>query len=261
MLPLQTAHFSHPGRRTRNEDACGHQTSEQSGCWILSDGAGGHGSGDIAAKLVVSSVLREFSPQLSATSENVVALLEHAQREVLAHKTQNPQGDNMHATAAVVLIDAQTLLSAWGHVGDTRIYLFRERRILYQTRDHSVVQQFIDAGYGDVGIIRSHPQRSLLTAAIGNVEGLSISVSGPPQQLFDGDVLLICSDGWWELLEERVMEAMLDDAASVQEWINTMSRRIALLLSENSDNYSAIAIQVGQLDPITTITQTAFVGP
>lgn len=260
MLPIQTAQFTNPGRRARNEDSCGFQTSERSCCWIVSDGAGGHGSGDVASQLVVATILKDFSPELPVSSETAAALLQSAQHAVMSHKTAHPEGDNMHATATVVLIDAQTLLAAWGHVGDTRVYLFRERRVVFQTRDHSLVQQFIDAGYGDTNIIRSHPQRSLLTAAIGNADELTISVSGPPVQLVDGDVLLICSDGWWELLEERIMESMLEDAGSVEEWLNAMARRIELSLGANSDNFSAIAVQIGELDPITTVIHTAIAG-
>ncbi|WP_345533693.1 PP2C family protein-serine/threonine phosphatase [Viridibacterium curvum] len=257
---IQTAQLSHPGRRARNEDSCGYQTSEQSCCWIVSDGAGGHGSGDVASQMVVRTILDNFVAQLPATSETAAALLEAAQNAVMSHKAAHPEGDNMHATATVLLIDSQTLTAAWGHVGDTRVYLFRERRVVFQTRDHSVVQQFIDAGYGDTSIIRAHPHRSLLTAAIGNADELTISVSGPPVQLIDGDVLLICSDGWWELLEERVMEAMLEDSSSVAEWLNSMARRIELNMATNSDNFSAIAVQIGEIDPVITQIQTAIVG-
>lgn len=256
---LQTAQFTHPGRRARNEDSCGYQTSEQTCCWIVSDGAGGHGSGDVASQMVVRTILDHFSPNLPATSETAAALLEAAQNAVMSHKAAHPEGDNMHATATVVLIDARTLLAAWGHIGDTRVYLFRDRRVVFQTRDHSVVQQFIDAGYGDTSIIRAHPHRSLLTAAIGNADDLTVSVSGPPVQLVAGDVLLICSDGWWELLEERVMEAMLDDSGSVSEWLSAMARRIELSMAANGDNFSAIAIQVGDLDPVITQIHTTIV--
>ena len=61
MLDLHTCYVSEQGGRSRNEDACGYWTSEAGCCWVVSDGAGGHGSGDIASRLVVSTVLRRFS--------------------------------------------------------------------------------------------------------------------------------------------------------------------------------------------------------
>ena len=86
----------------------------------------------------------------------------------------------MHATAVLLLIDQHDRLAVWGHVGDTRIYLFRRGRVAFQTRDHSLVQNMIDAGYGSVDMIRTHPQRSLLTSAIGSSEAISLSVSAEP---------------------------------------------------------------------------------
>jgi serine/threonine protein phosphatase PrpC len=171
----------------------------------------------------------------------------------MEQKNANPDGDDMHATAAVLLIDAQTGQAVWAHVGDTRIYLFRQRKIALQTRDHSLVQQLVDAGYGSEEIIRTHPQRNMLTSAIGSGDELTISVSGTPVQVEEGDLFLICTDGWWEYVEERVMEEMLEDASSAEEWLQIMQRRVETSAKENADNYTAVAVQVGELEEVTTV--------
>ena len=102
-------------------------------------------------------------------------------------KTNGDTADDMHATAVALLIDPRQGLAVWGHVGDSRIYLFRRGHLAYQTRDHSLVQNMIDAGFGSVAMIRTHPKRSLLTSAIGAKESIALSVSAEPLVLQPGE--------------------------------------------------------------------------
>ena len=253
MLALQTTYTSQTGQRKRNEDTCGYWTSDKACCWVVSDGAGGHGSGDVASQLVVNTALEQFSTKPEVSEQAVTDLTTGTHAAVMALKHSNPDGDDMHATVAVLLIDAETRQAVWAHVGDTRIYLFRQRRIALQTRDHSLVQQLIDAGYGSEEIIRTHPQRNMLTSAIGSGDELTISVSGAPVIVEEGDLFLMCTDGWWEYVEEHVMEEMLEDANTAEEWLNIMARRVEDSAKENADNYTAVAIQIGELEEVTTV--------
>ena len=146
MRDMQTCFLSETGGRSRNEDACGYWTSDEGCCWVVSDGAGGHGSGDVASRLVVSTVLRQFSAHPRVAPDEASTLLQAANDAVVREKTNGNTRDDMHATAVLLLIDPRRGLAVWGHVGDTRIYLFRRGRVAYQTRDHSLVQNMIDAG-------------------------------------------------------------------------------------------------------------------
>lgn len=253
MLDLHTAYISRIGRRTRNEDACGYWTSAQGGCWVVSDGAGGHGSGDRAAQIVVSTVLEQFSARPEVSEARAIGLLEAAQAAVMAEKHANPDGDNMHATAAVLLIDPEARTAVWSHVGDTRIYLFRNGQVMHQTRDHSLVQSMIDAGYGDAAMIRTHPQRSLLTSAIGNADDLALSVSGAPLPIAAGDAFLICSDGWWEYVDESAMAAELAASDASAGWLERMAAIVERHDNQHSDNYTAIAVQVAKGEDEITV--------
>ncbi|HSD39402.1 MAG TPA: protein phosphatase 2C domain-containing protein [Rhodocyclaceae bacterium] len=244
MLALQTTYISETGQRKRNEDTCGYWTSDAACCWVVSDGAGGHGSGDIASQLVVDTTLTQFEAKPEISQQVVTDLTTGAHAAVMDHKHRNPQGDDMHATVAILLIDAETRQAVWANVGDTRIYLFRRGKLTMQTRDHSLVQQLIDAGYGNTDIIRSHPQRNMLTSAIGTGDDMEISVSGAPILVEEGDVFLMCTDGWWEYVEEHAMEEMLHDTTATEEWLQVMARQVEALAKENADNYTAIAVQV-----------------
>ncbi|MDO9600220.1 MAG: protein phosphatase 2C domain-containing protein [Azoarcus sp.] len=252
-MDLQTAYISRIGRRKRNEDACGYWTSEQGCCWVVSDGAGGHGSGDRAAQIVVSTVLERFAANPEVSETHAVALLEAAHAEVMAEKRANPEGDNMHATAALLLIDAVRQEAVWSHVGDTRIYLFGHGQMLHQTRDHSLVQGMIDAGYGDLDMIRSHPQRSLLTSAIGHADDLTLSVSGAPLHIGADDTFLICTDGWWEYIDEARMMTELHAATSCTDWLKRMADIVGAHDNPHSDNYTAVAVRGAAAENETTI--------
>ncbi|MDS4015080.1 MAG: protein phosphatase 2C domain-containing protein [Candidatus Accumulibacter sp.] len=252
MLEVQTYFLSEVGGRSRNEDACGYWTSSGGCCWVVSDGAGGHGSGDIAARLVVSTVLNLFAPRPSAEPDDAVALLEAANDAVVNEKGSGSTTDDMHATAVILLIDRPGGTAVWGHVGDTRIYLFRHGQVVYQTRDHTVVQNLIDAGYGSVDMIRTHPQRSLLTSAIGSNEALALSVVREATPLTSGDFFLLCTDGWWEHIQESEMEELLAEASCAAEWLGLMRRLIRQRAPSDNDNYTALCVTVSDQVPDET---------
>lgn len=242
MLELETCYISETGGRKRNEDACGYWQSGRSGCWVLSDGAGGHGSGDVASRLVVQTVLNGFSSRPEVSSGQASSLLQAAQDAVVWEKTSGATRDDMHATAVVLLIDRDSAHAVFAHVGDSRLYHFRQGRILSQTRDHSLVQQMVDAGFGSVEMIRSHPKRSLLTSALGAAGQIEMSVSPQPLAVLPGDVLLLCSDGWWELLDESEMEAALRRHPLGANWLADMAATIKIRAPASHDNYSAICV-------------------
>ena len=253
MYELSSAYVSRVGGRKRNEDACGYWTSDAGCCWVVSDGAGGHGGGDIASRLVVKTILERFAANPSVSGEAVVSLLQSAHDEVMNAKEAEPQVGDMHATCVLLLIDRATGLAVWGHAGDSRAYLFRQGQLVFQTRDHSLVQSMIDAGYGSVDMIRSHPQRSLLTSAIGNAGELLVSVSEAPVELDAGDVFLLCSDGWWEALDESRMLQELLVASDMDAWLENMAGRIEANAKNGHDNFTGLAVQIRIPDDEVTV--------
>ncbi|KAB2963036.1 PP2C family serine/threonine-protein phosphatase [Zoogloea sp.] len=252
-IALETAYLSKPGGRGYNEDACGFWSNDSAACWVVSDGAGGHGSGDIASRLVVSSILEAFSANPSVSSERAIELLRHANDAVIHAKQSGVTKDDMHATVALLMVDRATDSAIWGHAGDTRIYLFRDGDIAYRTRDHSLVQSFIDAGYGNVGDIRTHPQRSLLTSAIGSAETVELSVASSLVALKPGDAFLICTDGWWEYVDEAYMLSQLEAAPEAEDWLVGMARQVERVAKAENDNFSAVGVFYGDRQPTTVI--------
>lgn len=243
-VDVSTAYLSRVGGRRRNEDACGYWLSEGGCCWVVSDGAGGHGGGDVASRMVVQTILDRFAAYPVVSTESVIGLIEVAHDTVMNAKESQPAGVDMHATCVVLLIDRVTGGAVWAHAGDSRVYLFRAGELVFQTRDHSLIQSMIDAGYGSPDLVRTHPQRSLLTSAIGNAGELVVSVSGDPVQMGEGDVFMLCSDGWWEYVDESGMQQTLAQAQDMEHWLQTMAEVIGKQAPEGNDNYTAVGIRL-----------------
>lgn len=251
-MKLEIAALSKQGGRSHNEDACGYWTSDAGCCWVASDGAGGHGGGDVAAKTVVSNILRDFAACPAVAPERISDLILRANQAVLLEQATSQATRNMRATAAVLEIDNVTETATWGHIGDTRIYVFRGCRVLFQSRDHSVMQTMVDAGFGDAALLRTHPQRSVLLAALGTAEEIRPAVH-ETVALRDGDVFLLCTDGLWEYVDEAAMERQLAASLTAEYWLAGLEAEVLAHAKRDHDNYSALAVWVGNPADATRI--------
>lgn len=251
-MKLEIAALSKQGGRSHNEDACGYWTSDAGCCWVVSDGAGGHGGGDVAAKTVVSNILRDFATCPAVAPERISELILRANQAVLLEQATSQATRNMRATAAVLEIDNVTETATWGHLGDTRIYVFRGCRVLFQSRDHSVMQTMVDAGFGDAAMLRTHPQRSVLLAALGTTEEIRPAVH-ETVALRDGDVFLLCTDGLWEYVDEAAMERLLAASLTAEYWLAALEAEVLAHAKRDHDNYSALAVWVGNPADATRI--------
>lgn len=252
-MKLDIAMLSKAGGRSTNEDACGYWTSDDAGCWVLSDGAGGHGAGDVAARSVAATVLREFAAAPRATPEAIAGLIMQANRDLIEAQRQASAQRDMRATVTILALDRCRHLASWGHLGDSRVYGFRGGRLRFQSRDHSVVQDLVDAGLADAGMLRHHPQRNVLLAALGSAGDLHPQLSPEAELVRDGDVFMLCSDGLWEYVEEAEMESALVDSHSAQDWLVALEGIVLARAARGHDNYSAIAVWIGDPADITRI--------
>lgn len=252
-MKIEIAVLSKPGGRSRNEDACGYWTSDGGCCWVLSDGAGGHGGGDVASKSVVGTILREFAAAPETTPGTVSALIRRANDALVREQQSDFRLHDMRATVAVLALDGERRLACWGHVGDSRVYGFRSAHVRFQSRDHSVMQSMVDAGLGDAAMLRQHPQRGVLLAALGSVDDLQPEVSREAEAVCDGDVFMLCSDGLWEYVEEPVMERLLALSPTAESWLAALEAEVLARARRGHDNYSAIAIWLGDRAETTQI--------
>lgn len=256
MSDIQFASRSEIGARSANEDYLQHGTLEAGWYAVLSDGAGGHSDGAIAADLVVRMVAHELSVEFARPGEPAATLQQvvHVANDALNRRQQGLHGvQRMHATLVVLWIDRARRQAVWSHVGDSRLYLLRKGRIAQVTRDDSVVQTMLDAGLIDEMQARHHAQRNQLIAAMGAEEPIEPHLSEADFDIHEGDAFLLCSDGWYDPLEAADIEETLAGAHSALDWLDRMHTIVQRRQRTNQDNYSAIAVWVGNPAEITRI--------
>jgi serine/threonine protein phosphatase PrpC len=238
------------GERSSNQDTIGLAEQDGMSCFVVSDGAGGHAGGEVASRLVVDTITERFCTEAAFGSRALLSYVNHAIARVAQGKQQVHEQQDMSATVATLLIDAGNARAVWAHLGDTRLYLFRAGRVAFVTRDHSLTQQLIDAGFARHDQLRAHPQRNILFAAIG-AEGVTpVASSGDALDLQDGDAFLLCSDGLWEWVMEEDMERTLGASrGDAEAWLAAMcavGAANAATSGKRRDNFSAYAIQIAQ---------------
>ncbi|WOD20092.1 PP2C family protein-serine/threonine phosphatase [Paraburkholderia kirstenboschensis] len=257
-MQLVTASLTDQGGRPRNEDSFGDWSSERLYCCVVADGAGGHGGGDTASRIVVDSVLADLRyltvTELPPTGERLVSALAHANENIVEEQSRG-SGDetDMRSTAVVLAIDRECRTAAWAHCGDTRLYCFRQGQIHAQTRDHSMVQEMVDARLLLAEEIRHHPRRNVLYAALGTEDQLDIAGSDGTFALLEGDAFLICTDGLWEYDEETFVRDALASAGTPAAWLDALAARVRATARANHDNYTAVAVWVRGDDLETTV--------
>lgn len=200
------------GRRERNEDRCGAFTPEDNDArvtrgrlFIVADGMGGHVGGDIAAELTLREVPeRYFQGDWSGAEQNLRTAFVAANHAISAEATSDParQGMGAAAVAAAVIGDHAVL----AHLGDCRAYRLRDGEAELMTVDHSWVQERVSAGRISEEEARVHPYRNVLTRALGAEMDVEPTMSDVDFRA--GDLLLLCSDGLWGLVEDSELAAV-----------------------------------------------------
>jgi len=206
--------------RTNNEDSFGYWEPEDDGQFlrkgrvaVVADGMGGYEGGQEASRLAVETlvaVYRDFGgddPQ-----EALVEALQAAHEQIRQYSFAHPElrGMGTTCTAAAIVQDALYYV----HVGDTRLYLIRNGQITKVTRDHSYVGRLVEAGMISQEQAENHPQRNILTAALGTNPDLIMDSPGHPEPLRPEDVLLICSDGLWgQVRDSEILDAVENKSA------------------------------------------------
>ncbi len=237
---LTSAVRSHTGARSVNEDTADATFDAGVGCWVVADGLGGHGGGQLASRAAVDAALDSFrsSPEIaSATLERAV----RDANEAVLRAQVGSEHPGMRTTLTILISDSRK--AAWAHVGDTRLYHLRDGSIIHQTADHSVPQGLVEAGEISVHEIRSHPERNRILRALGQSNPQRPSTVAPIA-LEQGDAFLLCSDGWWEYVNESEMEVDYAKSDTADAWLDHMMQRVLLRANGVFDNLTALAVLV-----------------
>ncbi len=238
---MDTYLYTDCGGRDNNEDFAGYNSKNPERCiWVLADGLGGHLSGEIASKSAVEFILEYFLSIGNFSESSLLEMMEAANKQILCLQNKESNLKDMKTTLVGAVYDGDKL-SAF-HVGDSRLYYFKNGKPYYITKDHTVSQIAVNMGEITFDQIRFHDDRNKLLKVLGNEEQLKINKLDQPIKVEKGDAILLCSDGFWEYVYETEMEIDLSKSNTAQEWAEFMIKRLLLRVSSENDNFTCISV-------------------
>ena len=239
-MRFEYAQITDVGSRNVNEDSIGVFENKGNNCFVVCDGLGGHGMGDVASSLVVEVFKSQFYK-----TDDVGAFLGStfcaAQDILMTEQAVRNAKRKMKTTAVSVVTDKKHVYI--GHVGDSRAYVFSHNKVKKRTLDHSIPQMLVIAGDIKESEIRHHPERNTVLKVLG------VEWEEPQYELMRAvplrkcQAFLLCSDGFWELIEEEQMCSLLKNSENVSEWLDRMADIVrGNGKDNNADNFSAVAV-------------------
>lgn len=271
-LHLRAAAGTHPGQVYQlNQDKVfaairPAAQDKTGGLFIVADGMGGHQAGEVASDLAVQKIREELSwfldssdaadtqPSMPRTDKTTVIdgstelpllhrlrlAIEQANQSIASYSQNNP-GDagNMGTTVTCALIDEETAIIA--NVGDSRTYLLRDNELRQVTEDHSYVAQLVREGQLAPQDVFSHPRRNVITRSLGHRPDVEIDLW--VQALQDGDRLLLCSDGLWEMVQDdHALAEMLGGSDNPKSTVEQLI--VAANRAGGVDNIGVVVVHV-----------------
>lgn len=186
--------------------------------FVVADGMGGAQAGEVASKAAAESFDRELP---AAPPERVLReTIEAANRTIHEHARSDPNLAGMGTTITAAIVDSEAEEVAIGHVGDSRAYRLRAGKLERLTRDHSLVEEMRRKGQLTDAQAEDHPQRSIITRALGPEPDVEVDLQTVPAQA--GDVFLLCSDGLTTMLDDDSIARILTRATSISAAVRTL---------------------------------------
>ncbi len=236
-MRTDVASYSALGKRKNNEDAVSAAACKAGLLAIVADGLGGHANGEYASQAAVNIINRSLV-NLDISEDDIEDAVYDANDEVLKIQEQHP---GAMTTITVLWLGDSSAVAA--HVGDSRIYQFRDGKIIYQSVDHSVSQLAVMAGDIRPEEIRNHKDRNKLTRALGAEAEPKVAVK--LLRVMPGDRFLLCSDGFWEMVTEEQMLLFASRCSDAESWLKEMR---AIAEPRSKDNNTAVAVIVEKED-------------
>ncbi len=238
-LQIEHASVSDVGGREINEDSIGKLVDENNAFFVLADGLGGHGSGEVASATVVTQALESYA----SGDADLDACFIQAQDALMNEQlTRNDQSGMKTTMVALKIVDDK---AQWAHVGDSRLYWFIDHKVKTHTLDHSIPQMLVSTGEIRQKDVRGHEDRNRLFRVMG-VEWQSPKYEVAEEITLGGnDRFLLCSDGFWEYITEKVMQKLLRTSKTAEEWLSKMCDEAEKnSKGKKRDNFSAIVVFV-----------------
>ena len=237
---------SRQGPRPYNQDRLAYSYSKDALLLVLADGMGGHRNGEVAAQLAVKTLTDAFQrlavPSLSSPAK---FLIDHIQQvhDMIENVTQLEEYVESPRTTIVAAIIQRGYL--WcAHVGDSRLYHFRNGHLLFRTEDHSVVQSLYKKGMITKEEMATHPYKNKIYNCVGGESPPQIDLSDR-HELLEGDTVLLCTDGVWGVIDDQQIKEIIQRNTDITAVTTDLMDSADFASDERGDNMSAIGLQWG----------------
>ncbi len=241
--------------RSGNEDSFFADSDPYRGLFIVADGMGGHAAGEVASEMAVQIVSRELTGVKDVRADNVRLLVSRsllrANAAIYERTLSEVDKQGMGTTVSALMVSHGRYLI--GQVGDSRVYLLRDGALRQLTKDHSYVQEQVDAGFLTPEQARYHPYSNVITRCVGAGEHVEPDVYGGEARV--GDLFLVASDGLTGMVDDRrlqhILLARVPPEKLVENLITEANGRGGL------DNITAIVVQVISMEDPRADASTA----
>jgi len=207
---------------------------------VIADGMGGHKGGQFASAIAVESVRAAYlESEADSPGAELVAAVQSAHQAIQEFAREHPELEGMGTTCIAIVLRGSELIYA--HVGDSRLYLVRNAVITQLTQDQTVVNQLVQHGLLKPEEAADHPDRGVLTAALGIGAGVAAEVPEAPITLEPADVLLLCTDGLYDLVGDQELAAATANPPSA-------ACRALIDLAKSRGGFDNITVQILKIE-------------
>ena len=245
--------------RKGNEDSLHASANAYRGLFIVADGMGGHAAGEVASEMaveIVSHDLSDLNDLDSADSHDRVARsLRDANRAVFERTRTERDKLGMGSTVSALLLSETRYVV--GHVGDSRIYIVRDGVMHQLTKDHSLVQEQVDAGLLTPEQARRHPQSNVITRCIGMADEIEPDVFDGEARV--GDAFLLASDGLTGMIDDRRIQQLLVSRAKPERIVDALIQEANM--NGGNDNITAVVVRVLAAESTSTDREVTPIPP
>jgi serine/threonine protein phosphatase PrpC len=231
---FKTNFVSEAGTFTTNKDYFAFMELDDAACWVVADGI--DSDEEIkSAELVVKSIFADFSEKPTISRRKIKKYIKNA------HKLLEQRSKSVRLKASLIIVVTDYSKIVWASAGNARIYHFRKGRLNFQSKDQSIAQMLADAGKIDEYDIDEHEEKNNLVNYLGKISNFKPFVSRKCK-LNDGDVMLLCTSGFWEKVNSVEIINALNDTEAPEEFVDILEEILLSKQKKVLNNYTAAAV-------------------